>query len=30
VRDHGHEVVSLAVAPDDPEGLVHILILRKC
>ena len=30
VRDHGHEVVSLAVAPDDPEGEVHVLILRKC
>jgi len=30
VRDHGHEVVSLAAAPDDPAGEVHILVLRKC
>ena len=29
VRDHGHEVMSLTAAPDDPTGEVHLLVLRK-
>jgi hypothetical protein len=30
VREHGHEVLSLATADDDPAGEVHVLVLRKC
>ncbi len=29
VREHGHEVISLTVATDDPSGEIHILMLRK-
>lgn len=29
VRDHGHEVISIGVADDDPSGEIHVLILRK-
>ena len=29
VRDHGHEIVSLALAEDDPSGETYVLVLRK-
>ena len=29
VREHGHEVLSLTPAEDDPTGETRILVLRK-